>query len=71
MLKGTDEELDYHSRRAATEYSLYEESGDLVVASAHLGLAHLHSSRHQLSSALRDLRTKGPSKVISRTDKEG
>lgn len=71
MLKGTDEELDYHARRAAAEYSLYEESKDLAIASAHLGLAHLHDSRHQLSSALRHLRAKRPSETITRTDKEG
>lgn len=71
MLKGTEEEIAYHSRRAALEYSLYEESEDIAVASAHLGLAHLHSSRLELSSAVRALRAKGPVKIIARTDKEG
>ncbi len=71
MLLGTDEELDYHSRRAAEELELCGRSAHRNSSDAHLGLAKLHLSRTELVTALRNSRPNRAPERTHRTDKEG
>jgi lipopolysaccharide biosynthesis regulator YciM len=71
MLLGTEEEEDYHSRRAAEELALSDRSRDPTTSDAHLSLANLHRSRSELVSALRNNRLNRPPDRIAGTDKEG
>ena len=71
MLLGTEEELGYHSRRAAEELALSDRSADPISSDAHLSLANLHRSRSELVSALRERRANRSPARICRTDKEG
>jgi hypothetical protein len=71
MLLGTEEELDYHSRRAAEELALSDRSHDSISSDAHLSLANLHRSRSELVTAIRNNRPNRPAERITRTDKEG
>jgi hypothetical protein len=71
MLMGTEEERDYHSRRAAEELALADRSPDPITSDAHLCLANLHRSRSELVTALRDSRPNRPLERIHKADKEG
>jgi lipopolysaccharide biosynthesis regulator YciM len=71
MLLGTEEEEDYHSRRAAEELALSDRSPHRITSDAHLSLANLHRTRGELVSALRNNRPNRRPDRIHRTDKEG
>ena len=70
MLFGTDEELQYHSDRAAQE--LERAQGDPIDTRvvAHRTLANLHLARTELIKSMRSMRANARP-VIYRTDKEG
>jgi|GraSoiStandDraft_4_1057263.scaffolds.fasta_scaffold343444_1 lipopolysaccharide biosynthesis regulator YciM len=70
MLLGTEEELDYHDRRAAEELAISHRSADPITSDAHLILANLHRSRRELVTALRNHRPNRPANRIYRSDKE-
>ena len=71
MLFGTDEELQYHSDRAAQE--LERAQGHPIDTSvvAHRTLANLHLARTELIKSMRSVRANGTRPVICHTDKEG
>ena len=71
MLFGTEEELQYHSERAAQE--LAKAQGDPIDSKvvAHQTLANLHIARTELIRSLRDARANGARPAIFQTDKEG
>jgi hypothetical protein len=71
MLVGTDEELEYHTARAAQELEQSRLSADEPAKKAHIKLAKLHFNRSQLVAALRKSREERAIKPIHRTDKEG
>ena len=70
MLRGTDDEFEYHSTRAAEEIAHSNGCSDQASAEAHLVLANLHRSRAELVTALRSARRTGRDDCIYRTDKE-
>jgi hypothetical protein len=70
LLYGTEEELEYHSARAACELALSNRCDDVTVSNVHLELANLHRTRSELVIALRDARSNRRNNHISRADKE-
>ena len=70
MLKGTNQEIEFHSHRAKVEFVLSQESDETAVASAHLELARLHQTRLELARALKIARYADAAARIYRTDKE-
>jgi hypothetical protein len=70
LLYGTEEELRYHSARAADELSLSNGCDDDIASKLHLEIANLHRSRSELVIALRNARSNRRSNYIYRADKE-
>jgi hypothetical protein len=70
MLCGTQEELEYHSARAAAELALSHRSQDLIISNAHLELANLHRTRSEVVAALRHSRSNCTLNYICGADKE-
>ena len=70
MLKGTNEELQYHETRAAQELARASHCEDAIAANAHRNLADFHGARVILVHALREKRANGKDYRLCRTDKE-